>query len=209
MANLCIAALLSYYSETIKLSNNSLVGNIPNDWTDVSVLESLDLSGNELKGYLPSTLASIPKLSKLHLSHNLLSGSIPSSFYKMQSLQDLYINDNSLGGPLSQSEQPLYIGIRNFVISNNSFTGRFPVEQFENAEFLSKWRLFFCAFMHAFVFLRSFAYKPPGPDKLELQHNDLTGTITQSICQRLEGGVDKNKPSVDCSLIECTCCTCF
>lgn len=46
---------------------------------------------------------------------------------------------------------------------------------------------------------------------LELHRNQLTGTITENICQRLElqGSKKLTKLSVDCDLIDCNCCTCY
>lgn len=48
-------------------------------------------------------------------------------------------------------------------------------------------------------------------DKLLMQGNQLTGTVTQLICEQyleLTPNIDKEL-SVDCGLIECTCCTCY
>jgi Leucine-rich repeat (LRR) protein len=91
-----------------------------------------------LHNRIPPSLATIPNLRKLELSRNLLTGSIPSSLYQMQNLQELHIDNNNLGGSLSQVEEPLYIGVREFAVNNNAFEGRFPVEQFEKTEILSK-----------------------------------------------------------------------
>jgi hypothetical protein len=56
----------------------------------------------------------------------------------MQSLEELYIDQNFFDGTLSQLEEPLYMGIQQFVINDNSFEGRVPTEQFEKTETLSK-----------------------------------------------------------------------
>ncbi|KAL3787345.1 hypothetical protein HJC23_004370 [Cyclotella cryptica] len=173
------------YLRILTLTNNSLSGAIPNNWTNSSLLESFLVSGNKLTGSLPDTIASSPKLRKLQLANNLLSGSIPSSYYQMQSLQELYIDGNTLGGSLSQLNEPLYFSVQEFAINNNSFVGRFPVEQFENTEILNV---------------------------LALQDNALTGTITETICKRLNvsnPNARLKELSVDCDLIECTCCTCY
>ena len=50
----------------------------------------------------------------------------------------LHIESNSIGGSLSQAEEPLYYGIQEFAINNNVFEGRFPVDQFEKTDILSK-----------------------------------------------------------------------
>lgn len=47
---------------------------------------------------------------------------------------------------------------------------------------------------------------------LALHRNQLTGTITDNICQRLYHSSPRtklNELSVDCDLIYCECCTCF
>lgn len=169
----------------VKLTDNKLSGAIPDTWTSALLLENLFLSGNQLTGDLPPTLASVPNLRKLELSRNMFSGSIPSLYYQMQNLQELHIDGNNLGGSLSQLEEPLYLGIRKFVINGNAFEGRFPVEQFEKTEILNT---------------------------LTLHDNQLTGSITQTICQRLDES-NKNtrlqELSADCDLIECSCCTCL
>ena len=134
---------------------------------------------------MPPTLAFAPNLRKLELSRNLLSGSIPPTYYQMKNLEGLHIDGNNIGGSLSQFEEPLYLSIREFVINGNAFDGRFPVEQFEKTEVLNI---------------------------LALHENQLTGSITQNICQRLDES-NRNERllelSVDCDLIECTCCTCL
>ncbi|KAL7490080.1 hypothetical protein ACHAW6_015807 [Cyclotella cf. meneghiniana] len=112
----------------LSLVNNNLSGAIPNTWTNSTLLERFLVSGNKLTGKLPDTIADAPSLRELHLARNFLSGSIPSSYYQMQSLKELYLDGNSLGGSLSQVYEPLYFGIREFAINNNTFEGRFPVE---------------------------------------------------------------------------------
>ncbi|KAL7475297.1 hypothetical protein ACHAW6_001218, partial [Cyclotella cf. meneghiniana] len=169
----------------VSLVNNSLSGAIPNTWTNSNLLERFLVSGNKLTGILPHTVADAPSLRKLHLAHNFLSGTIPLSYYQMQSLQELYLDSNSLGGSLSQFYEPLYVGIQEFAINNNIFEGRFPVEQFENTEILNV---------------------------LTLQDNELTGTITDAICKRLNvsnPNARLKELSVDCDMIKCTCCTCY
>lgn len=169
----------------VRLTNNSLYGTIPDTWTNSSLLENAYLSGNKFTGTLPQTLANAPKLRKLELGRNFLTGSIPPSYYKMVNLQELHIDNNNLGGSLPQTEEPLYIGIREFAINGNTFRGNFPTEQFEKTEILNV---------------------------LALQNNQLTGTITQSICQRFNNSNPNarlKELSVDCELIDCACCTCY
>jgi len=47
---------------------------------------------------------------------------------------------------------------------------------------------------------------------LTIQNNHLTGTITDSICEKLDpsaGYLRLLELSVDCDLISCTCCSCY
>jgi hypothetical protein len=167
-------------------------------------------------GNLPSSIAQAPNLEKLHLSRNLLSGSIPSSYYQMQNLNELYIDSNNIGGSLSQVDEPLYFTIRDFAIHNNTFEGRFPAGQFGKTEILSKISFLLDIILHFTCFLITVSYvilfRSRLTDVLTLHDNKLTGMITDSICQRLNESNPNDRLtelSVDCDLVQCTCCTCY
>ncbi|XP_022762087.1 MDIS1-interacting receptor like kinase 2-like [Durio zibethinus] len=66
----------------------------------MSLQSSHDLSQNLLIGKIPQELAKLHSLETLDLSHNMLNGSIPNSFNNLQSLTVVNISYNQLEGPI-------------------------------------------------------------------------------------------------------------
>ncbi|PHT96558.1 hypothetical protein BC332_34517 [Capsicum chinense] len=64
---------------TLNLSMNHLSGKMPEQIEKLGQLETLDLSRNEIHGTIPSGMASLTLLTHLNLSHNHLSGRIPTA----------------------------------------------------------------------------------------------------------------------------------
>lgn len=58
----------------IDLSSNSLIGEIPEEITNLSALGSLNLSWNQLTGRIPENIGSLQRLETIDLSCNHLSG---------------------------------------------------------------------------------------------------------------------------------------
>ncbi|KAM3271176.1 hypothetical protein P3S67_029379 [Capsicum chacoense] len=85
--------ILTIYT-TIDLSNNKFEGYIP--------IESLDLSGNHLLGEIPAQYASLTSLEVLNLSYNHLEGCIPqgNQFHTFEN-NSYEGNDKLRGFPLS------------------------------------------------------------------------------------------------------------
>ncbi|XLU36159.1 hypothetical protein S245_072225, partial [Arachis hypogaea] len=63
---------------SLNLSNNHLIGKIPNMIGDMISLESFDVSSNQLSGTIPSSMSALTSLSHLNLSHNNFSGPVPT-----------------------------------------------------------------------------------------------------------------------------------
>ncbi|KAJ6764200.1 hypothetical protein OIU74_023140 [Salix koriyanagi] len=59
------------------LSNNSLSGQIPRQYSQLRQLQHFDMSFNELSGKIPASLLSLPSITYLNLASNMLSGSLP------------------------------------------------------------------------------------------------------------------------------------
>ncbi|KAL4351073.1 hypothetical protein AHAS_Ahas10G0205500 [Arachis hypogaea] len=64
----------------LNLSNNHLIGKIPNKIGDMRSLESFDVSSNQLSGTIPSSMPALTSLSHLNLSYNNFSGPIPTEY---------------------------------------------------------------------------------------------------------------------------------
>ncbi|KAK6281379.1 hypothetical protein POUND7_015204 [Theobroma cacao] len=90
---------------TIDLSGNNLVGEIPEEITNLSTLGSLNLSWNQLIGNIPENIGKLRLLEVLDLSHNRLSGPIPPSISSMTLLNYLNLSYNNLSGQIPSSNQ--------------------------------------------------------------------------------------------------------
>ncbi|KAJ6760890.1 hypothetical protein OIU79_025686 [Salix purpurea] len=82
------------------LSNNSLSGEIPRQYSQLSQLQYFDISFNKLSGKLPASLLSLPNISHLNLASNMLTGSLPHHLNCGSKLQFVDISNNRLTGGL-------------------------------------------------------------------------------------------------------------
>ncbi|KAF3435149.1 hypothetical protein FNV43_RR22236 [Rhamnella rubrinervis] len=94
MGNLCNL-------QTLDLSWNHISGEITAFLESLSrcsnsKIESLDLSDNELVGNLPNSLGFIKSLKYLYLFRNFFQGSIPNSIGNLTSLQEVYLFQNNM-----------------------------------------------------------------------------------------------------------------
>ncbi|XP_054817000.1 receptor-like protein EIX1 [Prosopis cineraria] len=86
---------------------------------------NMDLSNNNLVGFIPEVLTSLTGLDSLNLSHNSLSGEIPSKIGKMKFLESLDLSWNQLEGPLPSSMSSL-TSLSHLNLSYNNFSGTIP-----------------------------------------------------------------------------------
>jgi len=78
------------------LSNNQLIGTIPDSIGLLQRCEIIDLSNNELTGSIPSSLGEVVSLRWLFLQHNLLSGEFPKGFgNNLHYLKRVDVGENS------------------------------------------------------------------------------------------------------------------
>ncbi|KAJ3707889.1 hypothetical protein LUZ61_011594 [Rhynchospora tenuis] len=86
--------------QNLNLSENHFTGKIPSNLGNMKSLESLDLSMNDLFGEIPQTLSKLTSLSYLNMSYNNFSGKIPTGD-QLQTLNDptIYIGNPYLCGP--------------------------------------------------------------------------------------------------------------
>ncbi|CAK7336677.1 unnamed protein product [Dovyalis caffra] len=82
------------------VSNNSLSGEIPRQYSQLSQLQHFDMSFNELSGKIPASLLSLPNISYLNLASNMLSGSLPDHLNCGSKLQFVDVSNNRLTGGL-------------------------------------------------------------------------------------------------------------
>ncbi|KAJ9678949.1 hypothetical protein PVL29_020994 [Vitis rotundifolia] len=142
--------------EELFLSHNQLEGEIPKSFGRSLVI--LDLSSNHLQGSVPDIVGNMVSLEILSLSSNQLQGEIPKSFSNLCNLQLLELDSNNLTGQLPQDLLACANGtLVALSLSDNRFTGSVPN-------------------LTGFSSLK----------RLNLGHNQLNGTIPESIGQLAE-----------------------
>ncbi|XP_061369542.1 receptor-like protein 46 [Gastrolobium bilobum] len=87
------------------LSENNLVGSIPNEITLLTGLHGMNLSNNHLKGEIPKMIGDMKSLESLDVSHNQLSGTIPNNMPALTFLSHLNLSHNNFSGPIPKGNQ--------------------------------------------------------------------------------------------------------
>lgn len=92
------------FANFFSLSNNALVGHIPESICNASYLQVLDLSNNTLTGRIPDCLfENMEALGVLNLGRNRLNGAIPNNFSVSCTLKTLDLSRNTIEGNVPQS----------------------------------------------------------------------------------------------------------
>lgn len=139
---------------SLKVSNNSLTGELPFALGTFPELSFIDLSSNNLHGSLPSSLFTSFRLAHLDLSRNSFTGQIPLSILNKDatllsskamsmltqnsSLTYLDLSGNFLTGPLPQDFNALS-ALKYLNISKNNISGQIPqqVSELHGLEYLN------------------------------------------------------------------------
>ncbi|XP_068646286.1 receptor-like protein EIX2 [Aristolochia californica] len=90
---------------SLDLSNNDLVGDVPDELTRLVGLHTLNLSGNHFTGKIPENIGNLNLLESLDLSKNQFLGLIPQSLSNMTSLVYLNLSYNNLSGTIPTGPQ--------------------------------------------------------------------------------------------------------
>ncbi|KAJ1421574.1 Leucine-rich repeat domain superfamily [Sesbania bispinosa] len=89
--------------KSLDISNNELIGGIPNEFSGLHELTLLNLSINRLHGEIPTFIAELPKLEVLKLCHNNFTRAIPSKLVQNGKLTELDLLTNKLIGLVPKS----------------------------------------------------------------------------------------------------------
>ncbi|XP_059655339.1 receptor-like protein EIX2 [Cornus florida] len=108
---------------SIDVSNNHIVGEIPEELMDLIGLLSFNASKNHLNGSIPEKIGNMKALESLDLSRNKLSGSIPPSLSDMNFLSYLNLSFNNLSGRIPTGNQLQTLNDPSVYMGNNQLCG--------------------------------------------------------------------------------------
>lgn len=124
-------ALLSSL-KAIQLSSNDIGGQlsnlIPDNVSELSMLEELNLRSNSLTGPIPTQVGLFPNLLRLDISENQLTGLVPSELGLLTGLEELNLGRNSLTGFIPSQVGMLFRNLIRLDLSENFLTGLIPSE---------------------------------------------------------------------------------
>jgi Leucine-rich repeat (LRR) protein len=86
--------------ESLRLMDNDLEGEIPENLKLLSQLQELTLFKNRLTGEIPTHLAELQRLHTLDIGGNFLTGTIPTEIGSLGQLIDLNLAENDLHGSI-------------------------------------------------------------------------------------------------------------
>ncbi|ESQ43173.1 hypothetical protein EUTSA_v10013013mg [Eutrema salsugineum] len=143
--------------------------------SDHSNVVALHLAATGLHGDIElSMIARLTNLQFLILSSNNISGHFPPNFIALKNLTELKLDFNEFSGPLP-SEFSSWVHLRVLDLSNNWFDGIIP-SSIEKLARLNSLNLAYNKFSGEIPNLHI-----PGLKLLDLTHNNLTGTVPQSL----------------------------
>jgi Leucine rich repeat len=159
------------------------------------LLGGLNVSNNQLVGTVRDIFSTYANLQTLDLSLNGITGSIPSGIFDLATVRSIALNGNSFDGTIPENFGNA-IALESLLLPGNTLTG--PVPDIQQGQL---------------------AFPLVSLEELQLQNNQLTGSMAQSVCNfRGEGTGVLESLSGDCGeaanpKIECkvpACCTlCF
>jgi Leucine-rich repeat (LRR) protein len=157
------------------ISNNSLTGNLPELFCNLSSLEVLDLGSNNLSGSLPRCLDNFgASLSVLDLQRNKFQGSIPKTWIKGGQLKIVNLSQNKFQRHLSRSLAECAM-LKVLDLSNNEFNDKFPswLENLPNLQVL----ILRSNKFHGPIRTSKSEYMFPKLRIIDLSHNNFVGKL--------------------------------
>ncbi|KAL4561914.1 hypothetical protein LXL04_034097 [Taraxacum kok-saghyz] len=108
------------YLQKLWLTNNKLVGRLPEWLGQLHSLEELELDYNQLQGPIPASLGRLKRLISLGLAGNKLNGSVPESFGQLSNLTNFDVSFNDLSGIVSDVHLSKLSKLKRLHMSSNS-----------------------------------------------------------------------------------------
>ncbi|MBN2430992.1 MAG: VCBS repeat-containing protein [Acidobacteria bacterium] len=122
-------------------SGNNLIGTLPPELGNLTMLQRLDLEFNYLSGQIPPEYANLQNLIVLHLGFNLLNlDSIPAWLYNLPELAVLDLAECGIGGTIPSQLAGL-TGLWQINLGGNQLSGTIPawLAQLSSLESLFLW----------------------------------------------------------------------
>lgn len=119
--------------------DNNLVGTIPPQLGNLSMMTFLALYQNQLTGPIPPELGNLSLLRDLDLHDNQLEGTLPPELGNMTTLVNLILNNNQFTGSLTPELGQL-ANLGRLSLHHNQLSGSIPVE-FQNLTSMSSLEL--------------------------------------------------------------------
>ena len=121
-----LSVFCTRFIEILDLSHNAFTGTLPEELFFLKKLVDLRLTDNSLSGELYGDLSKLSHLHILHLDKNNFFGTLPfDSFLQMYELKELRVHNNKLGGQIPSSLGSLRM-LKHLSFEDNSFTGNMP-----------------------------------------------------------------------------------
>lgn len=111
----------------VRLSNNNLMGNLPNEISLLKELEILSMPFNLLTGNIPSSVGKLSKLRRFGFDFNQFTGNIPPEIGNLSNLVWFNLLDSNLSGEIPPELGNLK-NIARIQLSGNQLTGEIPPE---------------------------------------------------------------------------------
>ncbi|PKU67646.1 LRR receptor-like serine/threonine-protein kinase FLS2 [Dendrobium catenatum] len=174
----------------LDLSNNNLIGEIPDSICHMSQMIMLDLSQNNLSGEIPKCMgktSSFMEINFISLSNNNLWGSIPQWIGNLSMLLSLHLSSNNF-----QGEIPFLKNCSKLItldLGQNKLTGNIPIWIGKRLSSLK----ILCLRSNSFHGSIPFElFKLKGLQILDLAYNFLSGPLLKSL-KLLDAMTIKNK----------------
>ncbi len=109
----------------IDLSNNNLIGSLPQELGNLTQLKSFNMSTNQITGEIPAGLWQLDSLINISLFLNDLSGTLPEAIGNLTKLESFDIGDNNFTGTLPDTLSSLD-SLSLLAMGNNDLTDTIP-----------------------------------------------------------------------------------
>ncbi|KZV37202.1 inactive leucine-rich repeat receptor-like protein kinase [Dorcoceras hygrometricum] len=160
--------------QTIDLSNNQFIGEIPPTLSSCFSLRYLNLSNNNLTGVIQA--GPLPVLETLDLSNNMLSGKIPQDMGLYSGLKFLDLGGNLLVGELHDSISNM-TRLEFLTLASNQLSGEIP----RNLGIMKNLRWIYLGYNNFSGEIPKEIGELPFLNHLDLVYNNLTGEIPSSL----------------------------